>query len=85
MADVPTQSFGVRAAILRITWKPAYFIELTTETSTAYEELQSFLTLSNTIFQVLSVETTYTDLKGTNAPTPNPRLWADGCVWDSNL
>lgn len=61
-----------------------YFIELTTETSTAYEELQSFLTLSNTIFQVLSVETTYTELTGTNVPTPNPRLWADGCVWDSN-
>jgi len=64
-----------------------YFIELTTQTSTAYEELQSFVTLSNTIFQVVSVSTTYSNLTAppSRVPIPNPRLWADGCLWDSDL
>ncbi len=63
-----------------------YFIELTTQTATAYEQLQSFLTLSNTIFQVKSVETTYSVLTAPPArvPVPNPQLWADGCLWDSD-
>ncbi len=63
-----------------------YFIELTTATSTGYEELQSFLTLSNTIFQVLSVSTTYGVQTAplSRVPDPNPQLWADGCLWDSD-
>ena len=64
-----------------------YFIELTTMTSTAYEELQSFLTLSNTIFQVMSVSTTYSVRTAplSRVPNPNPRLWADGCLWEGDL
>ncbi len=63
-----------------------YFIELTTQTSTAYEELQSFLTLSNTIFQVKAVSTTYSTQTAptSRVPDPNPRLWADGCLWESD-
>ena len=63
-----------------------YFIELTTQTATAYEELESFITLSNTIFQVISVSTTYGVLTAplSRVPEPNPRLWADGCLWDSD-
>ncbi|MCI5114358.1 MAG: DUF11 domain-containing protein, partial [Candidatus Electrothrix sp. AX1] len=63
-----------------------YFIELKTETSTSYEEVQSFLTLSNTIFQVLSVYTTYDQQTAPveRVPKPNPQLWADGCLWDSD-
>ncbi|MBB6087582.1 putative repeat protein (TIGR01451 family) [Wenzhouxiangella marina] len=61
-----------------------YFIELITQTATAYEQLQSFLTLSNTIFQVKSVETTYSALTAppTRVPVPNPSLYADGCLWE---
>lgn len=63
-----------------------YFIELTSQTATGYEQLQSFVTLSNTIFQVLSVSTTYTTLTAPpeRVPVPNPSLWADGCLWDSD-
>jgi uncharacterized repeat protein (TIGR01451 family) len=63
-----------------------YFLELTTQTSTSYEELQSFLTLSNTIFQVIGVSTTYSVLTAppSRVPVPNPSLWADGCEWESN-
>ncbi|HPC83145.1 MAG TPA: hypothetical protein PLR87_07215 [Thermoanaerobaculaceae bacterium] len=64
----------------------SYYIELTSQTATAYEELQSFLTLSNTIFQVLSVSTTYSTRTAPEerVPNPNPRLWGDGCLWDSD-
>jgi fimbrial isopeptide formation D2 family protein/uncharacterized repeat protein (TIGR01451 family) len=64
-----------------------YFIELTTQTATAYEQLQSFLTLSNTIFQVKSVSTTYSTLTAppSRVPLPNPSLYADGCLWDPDL
>lgn len=61
-----------------------YFIELITQTATAYDQIQSFLTLSNTIFQVKSVETTYSALTAppTQIPVPNPSLYGDGCRWD---
>ena len=64
-----------------------YFIELTTQTATAYEQLQSFLTLSNTIFRIREVETTYSVLTAppSRVPVPNPRLWADGCLWESDI
>ncbi len=64
-----------------------YFIELTTETATAYEQLESFLTLSNTIFQVKSVETTYgvKTAPDSRVPVPNPRLYADGCLWEPDV
>ena len=63
-----------------------YYIELITHTATAYEQIQSFLTLSNTIFQVLSVSTTYSTLTapGDRILVPNPQLWGDGCLWDSD-
>ena len=64
-----------------------YFIELTTQTSTAYEELQSFLALSNTLFRIKGVSTTYSIQTAplSRVPIPNPRLWADGCLWDSDV
>ena len=73
-------------ATLALAVGETYFIELVTQTSTAYEEIQSFLTLSNTIFQVLAVETTYGDQTApvSRVPDPNPSLWGDGCLWDSD-
>ncbi len=60
-----------------------YFIELSTETATAYEQIESFLTLSNTIFQVLSVSTDYSTRNfDPLIPDPNPSLYGDGCQWD---
>ena len=66
-----------------------YFIELTTETSTGYEQVETFLTLSNTIFQVLSVETDYETL-GFNAPLrvsaiDHPQLYGNACDWESDI
>ncbi|MDT8410068.1 MAG: hypothetical protein RQ741_10750, partial [Wenzhouxiangellaceae bacterium] len=61
-----------------------YFIELTTQTATAYEQIESFLTLSNTIFQVKSVDTTYSvkTAPDSRIPVPNPSLYGDACLWE---
>jgi uncharacterized repeat protein (TIGR01451 family) len=58
-------------------------VQYTVNAATAtqgYEQLESFLSLSNIIFQVQSISTTYT------APTgaTNNKFYADGCGWDNN-
>lgn len=45
-----------------------------------YEQLEGFLTLSNVIFQVLSISTTYTSPPGGT----NDKFYADACGWDNN-
>ncbi len=63
-----------------------YTIELDAFTATqGYNQLESFINFPNTIFQILSVSTTYTaDSNTTNVPNPNSTLYANACVWDSN-
>ncbi len=55
----------------------------TVRSSTAtqgYEQLESFLNLSNILFQVLSISTTYTSPTGGT----NDKFYADACGWDNN-
>jgi uncharacterized repeat protein (TIGR01451 family) len=63
-----------------------YNIELDGFTATqGYNQLESFINFPNTIFQVLSVSTTYTaDSNTTNVPNPNSKLYADACIWDND-
>ena len=62
-----------------------YFIRLLGSTATqGYEQLESFLTLSNTIFQILSVSTTYSANTSATVPVPNPSLYANGCQWEND-
>ena len=63
-----------------------YQIELDGYTATqGYNQLESFINFSNTIFQILSVSTTCTaDSNIANVPNPNDKLYADACIWDNN-
>src|SRR5262245_31238828 len=62
-----------------------YFIELDGATATqGYEQLETFVNFPNTIFQVLSVSSTYSADTSTNVPAPNPSMYANGCIWESN-
>jgi uncharacterized repeat protein (TIGR01451 family) len=55
-----------------------YDIELDSTTATnGYEQLETFMNLPNTIFQVISVASTYTAYSGVDLT----RLYADGCGW----
>lgn len=56
-----------------------YTVNASTATG-GYEQLEAFLNLSNIIFQVTNISTTYT------APTggTNDKFYADACGWDNN-
>jgi hypothetical protein len=59
-----------------------YTIALDASTATqGYEQLESFLSLPNTIFQILGVNTTYSADTSANVPNPNDKLYADSCQW----
>lgn len=62
-----------------------YFIRVIADTATqGYEQLESFLSLPNTIFQVLSVETTYTADTSFTVSSPNDKLYGDACTWEND-
>ena len=56
-----------------------YTVNASTATQ-GYEQLEAFLNLSNVIFQVLSISTTYTSPPGGT----NDKFYADACGWDNN-
>ena len=59
-----------------------YTITLISDTATnGYEQIETFINFPNTIFQVLSVATTYAANAGTD-PDAGSKLYADGCGWD---
>src|SRR5438067_4904709 len=56
-----------------------YTVDASTATQ-GYEQLEAFLNLSNVIFQVLSIATTYTSPAGGT----NDKFYADACGWENN-
>lgn len=60
-----------------------YYIKLDGLTATGYNEIETFLSLPNTMFQVLDVTTTYTTVTSP-AASPSDAVWGDACTWDSN-
>ncbi len=64
-----------------------YTIDLIGGTATqGYNQFSSFFTLSNTIFQVISVTSTYSANNSPYVPDPiyGSGLYADACKWDSD-
>lgn len=57
-----------------------YTVNASTATN-GYEQLEAFLSLSNVIFRVLSVATTYS---APSIGTTNNKIYADACGWDNN-
>ncbi len=62
-----------------------YNIQLVGFTATnGYNEFESFINFPNTIFQINSVNTTYTaNSPGSPVSNPNDKLYADACTWDN--
>src|SRR6266849_1462281 len=56
-----------------------YTVNASTATQ-GYAQLEAFLNLSNVIFQVLAISTTYTSPAGGT----NDKFYADACGWDNN-
>jgi hypothetical protein len=62
-----------------------YWIKLIGFTATnGYEQIETFINLPNTIFQVISVSTTYTADTSGNVSNPSDLLYGDGCTWENN-
>jgi uncharacterized repeat protein (TIGR01451 family) len=68
-----------------------YSITLNSATSTqGYEQLETFLGLPNSVFQVQSVSTTYSANTSPYIEDPplggatHPQLYADACLWDAD-
>src|SRR5207249_478209 len=56
-----------------------YTVNASTATQ-GYEQLEAFLNLSNIVFQVQSIATTYSAPAGAT----NDKFYADSCGWDNN-
>jgi fimbrial isopeptide formation D2 family protein/uncharacterized repeat protein (TIGR01451 family) len=62
-----------------------YYIRLVGYTATqGYEQLESFINIPNTIFQVLSVSTTYTADSSATVSSPNDKAYGDACIWEND-
>lgn len=57
----------------------SYTVNASTATQ-GYEQLEAFLNLTNVIFQVLTISTTYTSPSGGT----NNKFYADACGWENN-
>ena len=62
-----------------------YYIKLLGATATnGYEQIESFINFPNTVFQILSVSTTYTADTSPYLASPNDRLYGDACSWEND-
>lgn len=62
-----------------------YTIKLYGGTATqGYQQFEEFINFPNTIFQVLSVTTSYSADDSPYVPNPNDKLYADACKWENN-
>ncbi len=62
-----------------------YTIDLIGGTATqGYNQLEDFINFPNTIFQVLSVSTSYSADNSPYVPDPNDSLYADACGWEND-
>ena len=62
-----------------------YDIQLFGGTATqGYNQFEDFINFPNTIFQILSVNTTYSADNSPYVPNPNDKLYADACLWEND-
>jgi LPXTG-site transpeptidase (sortase) family protein len=62
-----------------------YYIRLVGATATnGYEQIESFINFPNTVFQILSVVTTYTADSSPYVSNPSDKLYGDACLWENN-
>lgn len=62
-----------------------YYIQLVGSTATqGYEQIETFINFPNTVFQVLSVNTTYSAETSAALTPPYDQLYGDACVWEND-
>lgn len=62
-----------------------YTIKLYGGTATGgYNQLEEFVSLPNTLFQIISAKSDYAVDTSPYVTNPNPSLYGDGCLWDND-
>jgi uncharacterized repeat protein (TIGR01451 family) len=62
-----------------------YVVQLRGGTATqGYNQFEEFINFSNTVFQILSVQTTYSADNSPYVANPSDELYADACLWDND-
>ncbi len=62
-----------------------YIIQVTGGTATqGYNQFEEFINFSNTIFQILDVDTTYSADNSPYVSNPSDKLYADACLWEND-
>jgi uncharacterized repeat protein (TIGR01451 family) len=63
----------------------SYTISLVASTATqGYEQIENFINFPNTIFQILSVQTSYSADTSATVENPSSLLYGDGCRWEND-
>jgi uncharacterized repeat protein (TIGR01451 family) len=62
-----------------------YTVTLIGGTATqGYNQFAEYINFPNTVFQILSVNTSYSSDNSPYVPTPNNKIYADACLWDND-
>jgi LPXTG-site transpeptidase (sortase) family protein len=62
-----------------------YYIQVVGATATqGYEQIESFITIPNTVFQILSVNTTYSAESSPTLTPPYDKLYGNACAWEND-
>lgn len=85
-ATIGSLAAVARGGEMRFMVGNTYFIRVLSSTATqGYENIESFLSLPNNVFQVLSVATTYTADTSFTVSSPNDKVYGDACTWESDF
>lgn len=82
---IPTLTSVASGGTMSLLVGQTYFIRIVGATATqGYEQIESFITIPNTIFQILSVNTTYSAESSATLSPPYDKLYGDACVWEND-
>ena len=82
---IPTLTSVAGGGTMSLLVGQTYFIRIVGATATqGYEQIESFITIPNTIFQIRSVAATYSAESSPALVPPYDKLYGDACVWEND-
>ena len=82
---IPTLTSVASGGTMTLLVGETYYIRIVGATATqGYEQIESFITIPNTVFQILSVDTTYSAESSATLSPPYDKLYGDACVWEND-
>lgn len=83
--DPATLTSVAAGGSMSLTVGRTYALQVKGQTATqGYNQIEEFITLPGTIFQILTVSQTYSAYTGPYVKNPNDKLYGDACLWDAD-